>query len=314
MKRILSLCLIGMSGLTSAQQLPVTSQYLINKFALSPAYAGHNESFEAFLLYRNSSVGIPNSPRLKDVNVNGAITKNMGIGASLSNEQAGIFNSFTGALSYSYQVNLTHSQALRFGLSGGFFENHIDLSGSRQKDLNDPVALSNQQQAMVFDAGAGVMYRYKGLNAGIAIPRLIESRLESSSGNSLYTLKRHYTGHLSYNYPINRAWRAEPFLIVRKTAASPLLIEAAAMVNYMGQFWLAGSYKNNAVYAASAGLVYRRLAVSYTFEFSSSGIAGASSGTHELNLGILIGKNKNAPSSVFNQDARQAPYYNFIEK
>jgi type IX secretion system PorP/SprF family membrane protein len=315
MKRIVAICLASFTSAAWAQQIPSDNQYLINRFSLSPAYAGHGQSFEAFTLYRHSWVGIPNGPKVKGVNVNGGIGRNMGIGASITNDQAGIFNNFSGSLAYSYNVNLTNTQSLRFGLSAGFFENYLDMSNTRQQDLMDPVVVNNQTPgSAVFDAGAGLLYINKGIHAGIAVPRLLESEAVNDGGNTVYTLKRHYVAHLSYIYPLNRLWKIEPVIIGRKASSGPLLLEASALVKYMGQFWLGAGYKSNSSAALSAGFLYKRIAMNYTYEFASSGIAAASSGTHELSLGILIGKNRNSYSSIFYSESKQAPYYNWIEK
>jgi type IX secretion system PorP/SprF family membrane protein len=308
------LLLFGLVSVLQAQQIPLNNQYLINNFSLSPAFAGENGSFEVFMLYRNNWVGIPNSPRLKTLNFNGGITKNMGIGGTVSNEQAGIFNAISASLAYSYNVNLTNRQAIRFGLAGGFQENHIDLGRSRQQDLSDPVVSENQADSRIaLDAMAGILYRFENLYLGASVPHLLETETQTEGGG-VYTLRRQYTGHLSYTYIVNRLWAIEPFLIVRKTKSSPLLTEAAVLVKYAGQIWTGLTYRDNGTFGLSAGVLYKRLVLNYSYEFAGEGISGASSGSHEVSLGFLIGKNKNKPASIFSGDPKLAPYYNWIEK
>ena len=59
-----------------AQQLTLSNQYIINRFSLSPAYAGAGDKLEIFGSYRKDWTGIKGAPETKSVSANGIIYKN----------------------------------------------------------------------------------------------------------------------------------------------------------------------------------------------------------------------------------------------
>ena len=113
-----------------AQQLPLTDQYTVNKFVLSPAYAGTSEAFEIFGTYRNEWVGISGAPDTKIITADGLVCKNMGIGGSISSIEAGIFRNQSASFTYAYHAKLGATQTLSFGLSIGLLESHVDVTSA----------------------------------------------------------------------------------------------------------------------------------------------------------------------------------------
>ena len=327
MKRItyylLPIALLLSACLSFGQQLPLNDQYLINKFSLSPAYAGANDNYETFMSFRRDWTGIQGAPETKGININGALAKNMGIGGTITNEQIGIFKNLSASLAYAYNLKLSSVQSLRIGLSGGFLDNHIDLLGNKTSNQLDPVVLNYQDQdATVFDASAGILYSYQKLNIGVAIPHLIENKIEEpreslQAGGPisiLYTLQRQYNIHASYSHNFNSNWQIEPYAVVRKTMNSPLFYEVASLIKYQ-QIWIGATYrKGNSFGASIGGVIYNKAVMNYTYEFSSNGMLANSSGTHEISIGFLLGKNKNNKSSIFNSNSSKQSYYQFIDK
>jgi len=305
-----------------AQQIPISNQYLVNGFSLSPAYAGANDNVEAFMSFRKDWAGISGSPESRMININGALPKvlsflpnlpdNMGIGATIMNEQTGIFRTTAASLSYSYKVKIAAIQSIRFGVSLGVLENNIDLSEISSQNQADPVVMSNQDvRSVVFDASFGVLYRIQNLSIGIALPRLLEGNVKDEAKNTLYTLKRHYLIHASYLYDINKNFQVQPFVVVRTTGNSPLSFDVSALVKYQQQMWLGLTYRNSGSIGISlGGELHNAIIANYTYEFSGEGMLGKSTGTHDISIGFRIGKTKDkAPPA-----SPKKPYYDWIEK
>lgn len=301
---------ICLCGFLKAQQMPLDNQYLINNFALSPAYAGSNGNVESFLMYRRNWVGVKGGPETKMFNINGPVKDNMGLGGTINVDEVGIFNTFSAMLSYSYLLKFNEDNFLRFGASAGAFENHINVSGIKSIGSDDPIVMANQSaNKTLFDANFGIAYHFRNLDGGMVVPHLLES---SISGNStdLYTLKRQYLFHLSYHYDINKDWQVTPFTLLRKTANSNMFYEFAALVKYQKQLWLGTTYrKGNTIAMTLGGLLHSNIAFNYSYEFGQ-GMLGYASGNHEISIGFMIGKNKCALSSVFSNEiySKKKPY------
>lgn len=312
-KILLSSLMILLSGMGCllAQQIQYNNQYLVNRFSLSPAYAGSSGYFEGFANYRKSWLGVTGSPEIRGLNLNTAIKGNMGIGGIIHSEQTGIFRNTTVSLSYAYHLKINDAQAVSFGLSAGALDNRIDLSGSKSLNSNDPLITSSQNvRTMVFNANFGALYKFRNLEVGVALPQLVPSKAKNEAG-TLYTLKMHNLVHASYSYDINKDWEVQPVAVLRKTASTDLFYEVAALGRYKEMVFAALTYRKGSSMALSlGGELYDRLVGSYSYEFAGGGMMAQSSGSHEITLGYLIGKNKNA---VAPSDSKK-PYYDWLNK
>lgn len=294
-----------------AQQLQYNNQYLINRYSLSPAFAGTAGYFQGFANYRKSWAGVTGAPEIKGLNVNTMIMKNMGIGGVIHSEQTGIFRNTSLSLSYAYHLKINDAQLISFGINAGVLDNRIDLSGSKSLNSNDPLITSNQNvRTMVFNATFGALYKFKNFTAGLALPQLAPSKAKNDAG-TLYSLKMHNLVHLSYLYDVNKDWQVEPVVVLRKTATTDLFYEVAALGKYREMIFAGVTYRKGSSIAVSVGgELYSRLTASYSYELGGGGMMSQSSGSHEITLGYFIGKNKNA---VAPSDSKK-PYYDWLNK
>ncbi|MEA3496630.1 MAG: PorP/SprF family type IX secretion system membrane protein [Bacteroidota bacterium] len=294
---LITLVLLFGSTLLS-QKLPLTNQYLINRYVLSPSYAGVNDGVAVFAGYRDQWVGFKGAPITKMVNINSLVGKSVGVGGMIISDQEGIFNRFYGSLSYAYHLNLADEHNLSFGLSGKFFQNSIDLSQSFIQDLtNDKVLMSRQtQNETAFNAGASILYRFKGLNFGLVAPFLIQNKSVYYSDNNPsdsfnYLIRRHYLGHASYDFAINEKFQITPYAIIRMTDAAPLNYEFALQFKYQNQVWLAASYRKEGSIGISAGfLLNDQVSFNYTYEAFGSKLTSQTQGTHDISIGVYLGR------------------------
>lgn len=293
-----------------AQQLPLSNQYTINKFSLSPAYAGTVEGFEIFGSYRNEWMNIQGAPESKMVSANGIIYKNMGLGGTISSSQAGIFQDLSASVSYAYHVRLSGSHLLSFGVGLGMLESRVNIAGSAAQ--SDPVAANNADvNSMVMDAGFGILYRFKSMHVALSIPRMLSSQIKDLNGNTVYTLAMQQGFNIGYKYSINNDWAIDPVVKISMVQDASLFYELAVPVIYKNKIWIAPFYKKTDMALAVGGNPYSNLIVNYSYEFSSKGIMGESGGTHEITLGWRIPSKKKSETPA--PDPKK-PYYEWILK
>lgn len=305
----------------TAQQIPLGNQYLINDFSLNPAYAGANDNVEALMSYRKDWTGIDGAPESRFVNINGAlpnllgflpvVPSEIGIGATIYSQQSGIFRTSGFSATFAYKFKIAAVQSVRLGLSMGIMENNLNLSDLGTGAFNDPVVLNSADvRKTVFDATFGALYNFHKLYVGIAVPRLMETKISDDSGSTLYSLSRHYVIHGSYKFGLTPQISLEPFVVARMTANSGLVYEAAAKTIYQKQWWLALMYRKGGTMGLTVGgKLFNVVQMAYSYEFSGNGMLGQSSGTHEISLGFLIGESKSdAPASTIKK-----PYYDWVK-
>jgi len=275
-----------------AQQLPIDNQYMVNKFAWSPAFAGMNENIEAFVGYRHNWVGIQGAPVSKMFNINGPLTKGSGFGLAIVSENTGNFNHFHADLSFAYHVELSNYSSISFALSGKVYRNQIDLTRVETAVLDPVLENSEVLTGTTFNAAAGVVYNWDNLYVGVAMPRILGTAIQYGDGEGqTFTTAMQFLGHASYTYAFNRRMEIEPLAIVRMTANNQLLYEGSLLFKVDKSVWFGAGYRKGNVISIAAGAAVTNIAVinySYEFGMGSNTIAGLSSGTHEITIGFLI--------------------------
>ena len=286
--------LSGLTQMIQAQNIPLSTQYLVNKFYLSPAFAGIDDAIPVFVGYRNQWRDIPGAPLTKFVNANIPANNNVGIGASLISDQTDIFNNTFFSLSYAYHLRLGDYQFIDFALTGSGIENNIDFAKIVVEDPDDPMIQDKQKYTdMAFNAGASIAFRFNGLQIGVSAPYLLRNKTQYANDNNLtqYMTHRLFIFHGSYNIPINDDWAIEPFFVGRKMEFSPFNFDAAALIKYKDAVWLGGFYRNSKDIGVNAGFkLNERIIFNYSYEFGNSKLAANSSGTHDITLGFNINK------------------------
>ena len=309
-----------LSSNSSAQQITLGSQYLINDFSLSPAFAGANDNVEAIMSYRNDGVGIEGSPESRLININGALPNllgflpvapsEIGIGATIYSQEAGMFRTNGFSATFAYKFKVAAVQSVRLGLSVGLIEHNLNLSDLGSNALNDPALMnSTDVRSVMFDATFGALYHFQKLYVGVAVPRLLETAVKSDS-TTFYTMSRHYVVHGSYKLGLTPQLSLEPFLVARTTANSVFNFEVAAKTVYQKQWWLALMYRKGGTMGLTlGGKLFSVVQMAYGYEFSGEGMLGRSNGTHEITLGFLIGESKSdAPAATIKK-----PYYDWVK-
>ena len=292
-----------------AQQLPLSNQYTINKFSLSPAYAGTGDGFEIFGTYRHDWVGVPGSPLTKFISADGMVCKGMGLGGTISSQEAGIFRNQTASLSYAYHLKLGAAQTLSFGLALGLLDSHVDVAGTSAQA--DPVAANHQGiNSLVFNGGFGVLYRCKGFHFGISLPNG-GTQIKNANGVGVYSFVPQINGSIGYKYSFNNDWTIDPILKISKVYQGGPFYEVAFPIIYKQKVWLAPIYKKTSIAVGIGAVPYKNFIAQYSYEFASMGIMGQSSGTHEITIGwrMPVKKKTDVPAP----DSKK-PYYQWLNK
>lgn len=293
MNKNIILFFILISGFAYSQQHLPDNQYMVNKFSLSPAYAGTEESFEGYMTYRQNWVGYKDAPQSEFISVNGPMQKS-GIGAYVINNRAGVFRNNLVSLSYAYHVKINEDQKIHLGISAGFLYSSIDFSSVTNQDIIDPVIGENRfSEGSTGDAAFGAAYQFRQIHVGITLPRLLESKINNQfTDKTIYTLPRSYRFHITNSFNLNNDGKIEPYLILSKTSHSSVFYEVAAMYKYKNRLWAGINYKKNNAFGLFIGLIYNRYVMNFSYEGGFSGPVSKTPGTYEVTLGILIGKSK----------------------
>jgi type IX secretion system PorP/SprF family membrane protein len=305
-------------SIVKSQQLPINNQYLVNKYSLSPAFAGFSKHTEGFLGYRQNLVGVKGAPSLAMIDVNGSFLYDMGYGASVYAERTGNFMHFYMSAAYAYHIKLGSDVFLSFGLEPKLYRNQLDISNVNSSGtIIDPLLQNNESlTGTTVDVGAAVLFKANGFIIGISAPRTLGLKMNYSNTVSQFQLKRHYLGHISYDLNLGTDLILTPLAVVRTTETSKINYEGSVLLEFKERLWMGAGYKaSNSVSVNAGGSVSDWLIVNYCYDFGFAGITGASAGSHEITLGFLFNRSKDPRSpSVFPSQAVSGGFDPELEK
>jgi type IX secretion system PorP/SprF family membrane protein len=305
--------LLADASIILSQQLPVSNQYLVNRNFLSPAYSGFTDNFETFITYQKNCLTFPGSPEYKSIYASGPVYGNMSLGLSISQSSVTIFNVISSQIDYAYHLKINENQYIHFGLSFELIQNYFGIDNQTLTGQNDPYLLINGH---ALNTGFGLVYSFKTFQIGMAIPRILESKIRNSDSNSdFYSLPQLLRMHTTCLFDINQSFSLEPFIVVEKSSVEPLWYNISALLKYKGLTWLEINYQQGGILGFGLGFnLSKKMIINYTYGFSGTGIMKYSSGIHEITIGFLIGKNNDQKyqRSAFRSVSKQ-PYYDWIK-
>jgi type IX secretion system PorP/SprF family membrane protein len=310
---LIPILLYSVLSLAGAQVFQNYNQLLVNKYSISPAYAGFTSNKELFVNYRQNWKGIAGAPRERSINFNSPLMGKSGYGAFIKSNSAGIFNYLSAGISYSFDIAINENNHFLAGTSLEYFNNNINVNYSNQSIANDPrIYEYHDKNESYINTSLGIVYVRKNLNIGITLPNL-----GALYNNSLTTLSNYniIIVHGSYSRTLSQKFDIETFVTLENYASNAWVYDVAAVVKYNQLLWVGLNYRHPSVYGFIVGVSpLNNILIHYSYETSGNGLVQNSSGNHEITLGLLFGNNKNSKyrKSAFSNRTKE-PYNNWTK-
>lgn len=203
----------------------------------------------------------------------------------------------------SYAIHLPMTKKFNIGIGLGLGWSNFRINESRvvlydQDDAtyNEMVASSSQQN--IGDVNAGLVFYGKGFFLGVSTMQLLKNKAQFGTVLTGSNYNRHYFVNASYGIRAGNM-TVEPGIIAKFAENSPSSMDFGARFIYRGATWIGiyGRTSNNLVFQLGSTLV-KNLYVSYSYEQSIGKIRNAASGTHEIQIGMYIGKNRKVEKEI----------------
>jgi len=317
MKRLVTILIFTIiAQVMLAQQLPLYSQYIYNKFLINPAVAGSDGYTSLDLTARKQWLGLSKSPEtfsfslqsrflkhraiVKSVNPNKTVfipqnDAKIGIGGSFFGYTSGLIQRTGFQVAYSYHIWLQRMTQLSLGLSftGTYFRiNEKELS---LEDLNDPILNDNLRRGVFIpDASAGIYLLNHSYNVGFSVNQLFGAAAKlGNNAYSNYTLYRHYYLFGSYDFESGKNLEFRPTVLIMiseelKPVVNPL-VEFGLNVTYNQTFWAGLSYRTSGAVITNLGVKRSNVYLGYSFDYTLQEIQKITYGTHEVHVAWKFG-------------------------
>lgn len=338
------LTLLLLTNETFAQQESQYANYIHNPYIFNPAAAGMMDLIQVDLGYRNQFTGTDGNPSTVYLTGHAQVnSKKVGIGEfNVSRENSfktpertigrlkhvvggkfsrdGIGPFQKTSMNGSYAIHLPFSKRLNIGagLSAGWSNFQIDQNKIILNDDNDNVYnqfSSNLSKQNNLDIQTGLVFYSDKFFFGVSGTQLLNNQVSIEQIETSNTLNRHLFIISSYRIAINEKLDLEPFLFIKSTKNSPSSYDLGLRLKYNKSIWGGLQYRRGNAFVVTAGMnVLKNFNVSYGFEYGTKSTRIGNAGSHELQLGFLIGNNRNVDKEIKESKKTKIKDSKIIEK
>lgn len=294
---------------TSAQQLPLFSQYLFNGFLINPAYAGLNGYSTVNLTAREQWVGLAEAPTTHVVSFQTRLLRQsfirrsasarrkimrqntsgrVGIGGYVYNDKVGLINRTGVQGTYAYHIKLDKGTNLSFALSGHMYQFSVDRSKMVTQDGDN--WLNNLKLNMwIPDISVGCVYSTPTYYAGFSANQLLQAYLKFGANiDNSFRLYRQYNLSGGYRYEIDRNTAIEPSCLIKLTNQLVAQADITCRV-YYEDYWAGLSYRTGGAGIFMMGLSVNKMLFGYAFDYNFNTLQRQTYGTHEFMVAYKFG-------------------------
>jgi type IX secretion system PorP/SprF family membrane protein len=294
MKRIIiSSAALLVTLMISAQQMPISENYFMDKYSLSPSYAGHFNPATIFTGFRSDWSGIKGGPKTLRLAYSDMMTPNAGYGGRIIYDKAGIFDQLYVLGTYSYSVKLTGDHRVLLALSAGIYNNKInftDYYNDPNYNLDPALTQQNVRSKLKFMSDFSVLYLFKGLEAGIMFANINFGDAKYKEVDVTYKPLANYQVHAAYSYNLTDRWMINPLIYMRGGKYIKSQIGIGSRIVYQNNLWAGITYRDPSIFGIGLGAnIAGGIRFSYNFNFETS-VAMNIYNSHEIAIGIDLGK------------------------
>lgn len=297
---ILATLLLASAAGAKAQQDPMYSQYMFNMLTVNPAYAGSADVMTANAIYRHQWVEFDGAPRTQTVTLHAPLRReSISVGGSIINDSHSVIRTTGLHGDVSYRIFFDRSK-LAFGLKAGINLLQANLLDLNPVDGDDPVFQQNINNRTMPNFGAGMLWYSEKHYVGVSMPRLLNNKLTDASLPSMNDNRerRHLFLTAGFLIDLNNYIQFKPATMIRLVNGAPPSFDVTGNFLFYQRFWAGAMYR----YQESVGMLFQyvinnKLRVGYAYDFTVNDIRAYSSGSHEIMLGLDIGRSPGAEVS-----------------
>jgi len=328
MKKLIVFIGLSCAWSSFAQQMPQYSQYLRNQYMVNPAAAGVYDFVDITASGRWQWMGFGDEPRTAYLSICSPLTRNPkpkynpalrisngpvrnpeiktgkikhAVGGQLIADQYGAFKRMSVAGTYAIHLpvskNFNLSFGTRIGLSNNTFMkdkaqvlNVVDATQGYSDPTYDGF-IANQSSIHMLDIDAGFYLYSKNSFFGVSADQLTKDMVSFGSGTANFNSQMHFKATAGVKFPLNQNLTLTPAILLKYMSPAPISIEGSLQLEYKEWLWAGVSYRHTDAIVGMVGLnISDMFKIGYSYDFSLSRFNDFSGGSHEIVLGIMLGR------------------------
>lgn len=289
---------------SNAQQLQLSTNYVLNNYAYNPAIAGCKPHSVVNLNYRNQWVGFQDAPKTYLLSIHNSIGKEnkVGLGFFINSENTGLLSKTSSYATFAYHLKLNNQYKISFGISAGMLQYRIKLYDAKIADVGDELLTGNLLTNNVFDSNAGFYLYSDKLFFGISSYQYLFNKITWKDSRS--SLTPHFYSTLGYSIRANKNLVVQPSTLVKFNYPAIIQPEISVRGIYKHIFWIGTSYRMNDALSALVGIIVKeKLTIAFAYDYTTSKIKNYTKGSNEVSISYQFIKKKkklNADEEEFN--------------
>ncbi|MFO7924163.1 MAG: type IX secretion system membrane protein PorP/SprF [Bacteroidales bacterium] len=295
---------------SEAQQMPMYSQYMMNRFLLNPAVAGYDGLTTLNFTAREQWLGLPYSPRTVALSADARMIKapparpglpdkrsimnlfrsgNVGLGAYIYNDRSGLIDRTGLQVSYAYHIWMQEHQ-LSFGVSLTGFQMKLDQRRIELEEDYDPLMGLYSKALYVPDVNSGIHLWGPSYYVGISSTQMLQSVLKfGHDGLQDFRMERVFYLMGGYSFELENGVTVEPVMLAQTSLGSSFRFDIGSKFYYGDQYWGGLSYRSVGAVVFMLGFRFERFHFGYAYDYSLNSMSHQNFGSHELMINLRFG-------------------------
>lgn len=329
MKVKILLGLLAISTCATAQQLPQYSQFQRNQILSNPGAAGSYDFIDITIGGRYQWAGFKNSPKTvyaygssviskPKVRFNPSLRTSNGpirnpkvstgrvkhaLGGEVYMDEYGAFRKLSFSGIYAVHLPVTKKTNLSLGTKIGITSNNFladravvltqmeGYTGAPTTDDTYTQFIQNQSSRNILNLGVGLYYYSDKFFVGVSADQLSRDLVSFGSGTANFDPNVHMQFLAGYKFDLNDNLTLMPSVIGKYMIPAPFSFDVNLQLEYKEWLWFMAGYRNsNAIIIGAGANISRRFKIGYSYDFTTSKIGNYSTGSHEVVLGLMLGR------------------------
>ena len=282
---LIALLFFGFAATVSAQNDFLVTQYLYNRFAINPAFAGSRDGISLFGSYRQQWQGLSGAPTSQLFTAHAPLhNDHMALGISGYNQKFMIAGNSGVSLTYAYRMRTSDYSWLSFAVSPGISFKSSDWSEISTIEPGDEVFAHNERINTPI-LGFGAAWYGSRFFTGFSIPSFFYNNSFENEDTEFSLSDATYCFTAGYLFRLGGNWDLQPSVFARYNDALEDITDVNATLIYANRVLLGLSYRTTEEVAVTASFqVDQRLRLAYSFDYSIGKIGTYNKGSHEISI------------------------------
>lgn len=243
---ILPLFLLSYAG--NAQQEQMYTQFMFNKLAYNPGYAGSFVSPTLTAIYRNQWMGLDGAPDAQALTYTQSVANDqVGIGGSIIRQHIGITTNLTFEFPFAYRIKMRRG-VVAAGLQVSMRNLRQNWGSDKVKPLDqgDQAIPTEPKSKFLTNFGAGVYYVAYNNKwfAGFGVPRLVTNSIDFADYGSVFSREvPHFNAMGGMTFQPNKDVEITPQALFRYAIGAPFDAEVNVSVLLKKKFYGGLTYR-----------------------------------------------------------------------